>query len=64
MGNTPTPRSKEKQPSLSEEIVELKPPEDSGFSGTRLCHAKAEKHLIQFLLARGYTVVSQKAGEE
>ncbi len=56
MGNTPSPRSKEK-PSPSDEMVELKPPADSGFAGTWHFKSVSDATLITELLRRGYVVV-------
>lgn len=50
-------------PSLSpsdESIVELKPPDGSGFSGTALLLAVEQAALIAELLKRGYTRVERK----
>jgi len=46
--------------SLSDEIVELKPPVDSGFSGTALLHKTDQAALIADLLRRGYTDVTRR----
>ena len=48
------------KPSPSENgFVELKPPPDSGFSGTAWFHAIDQKGMIEELLKRGYTRVIQ-----
>jgi hypothetical protein len=56
LGSTPTAPSKLK-PSTPDEIVELKPPPDLGFSGTRKFYAKADSVTVAELMRRGYTVV-------
>jgi hypothetical protein len=61
--STVTPRSKAKTsaPSSDEfEIVELKPPADSGFSGTALLRAVEDAALIAELLKRGYVTVTRR----
>jgi hypothetical protein len=52
-----TEPSKPKASPPDDEIVELKPPQDSGFSGTAKFYAVAQAALIEDLLARGYTRV-------
>jgi hypothetical protein len=47
------------KPSPSDEIVELRPPAETGFSGTTRLYAVASAALIQELLKRGYTVVTR-----
>ncbi len=46
----------------SEEIVELKPPADYGFSGTVKCYA-VESAKIKMLKDLGYTVVEREKAE-
>jgi hypothetical protein len=46
------------KPSLSDEFVELRPPADSGFSGTAKLLAVEQAALIAELLKRGYTRVT------
>ena len=58
MGSTPTARSP--KPSSPDEIVELLPPADSGFSGTLKFYKTADAPFIAELLLRGYTVVEPK----
>jgi hypothetical protein len=51
------PRLKDQPQSKPDAIVELKPPPDSGFSGTAKLYAIADATIIAELLRRGYTVV-------
>ena len=53
------PPSTDQTLSLSDELVELKPPADSGFSGTALLHRVDQANLIADLLKRGYTDVTR-----
>jgi hypothetical protein len=46
----------------AEQIVELLPPPEAGFSGTALLFAVAQAALIQELKARGYTEVGRVRG--
>jgi len=46
-------------PSPSDGIVELKPPADSGFSGTAKLLAVEQAAMIEELLKRGYTRVDR-----
>ncbi len=52
-----TPTAPKPKPSPSDAIVELKPPADSGFSGTAKFWADREAVLVAELLKRGYTKV-------
>jgi hypothetical protein len=40
-------------------VIELKPPPDSGFSGTAKLMGEAQAPLIAELIKRGYTVVDR-----
>jgi hypothetical protein len=42
-----------------DELVELRPPDGSGFSGTAKFHPVAQAALIAELLKRGYTTVDR-----
>jgi len=44
----------------SDEVVELRPPADSGFGGTATLLVAGQSALIQELLNRGYTKVTPK----
>ena len=58
--NTATQRSKTKPSAPSSDgIVELKPPVETGFSGTALLRAIEDAVLIEELLKRGYVTVSR-----
>jgi len=56
LGNTPTAAKPKPSPS-DEDIVELRPPAETGFSGTARLYAVAQATLIEELLKRGYTRV-------
>lgn len=58
MANTRT-KSPPPTTSPSDEIVELRPPPDSGFSGTAKFLSIAQAALIEELLNRGYTKVTR-----
>lgn len=58
MGNTRTPSPKPPSPpEPAPAIVELKPPPETGFSGTAKLLAETDAILIDELKRRGYTVV-------
>ncbi len=59
MGNTRSQPSAPKPPSPPDDIVELRPPGDSGFSGTAKFLADSQSVLIAELLKRGYTKVER-----
>jgi hypothetical protein len=44
----------------SDEIIELLPPPDAGFSGTALLYSVSQAVLVEELLRRGYTKVERK----
>lgn len=58
MASTRIEPSKPK-PSPSEEIVELRPPQEFGFSGTVKYYKVADAVTIAMLQARGYVVVDE-----
>lgn len=60
MASTPTEPSAKRKPQ-SDGIVELKPPADSGFSGTAKLYAVEQADMIAELLKRGYTRVDRDA---
>jgi hypothetical protein len=58
LASTPTAPSKAKQ-SQPDEIVELQPPAEFGFSGTVKFYRFAQAETISLLKSRGYVVVNQ-----
>lgn len=58
LDSTPTARVKQK-PSTPDEIVELKPPDGQGMSGTALIPVAGNSVLIEELLRLGYTKVDK-----
>ena len=59
MASTPSAPSKAK-PSAPDEIVELKPPAEFGFSGTVKYFQVEHAQTIALLKSRGYVVVPRK----
>ena len=59
MASTPTTPSKPAKPLPSDDIVELRPPDGSGFGGT-VKYYRADAEAIAMLKARGYVVVDEK----
>lgn len=58
MASTPIAPSTPPRKFPPDGIVELKPPSDSGFSGTTKLYALEQAALIEELLKRGYTRVT------
>lgn len=56
MGNASTAPSKPK-PSAPDDIVELMPPKELGFSGTQKFHRREHAETIALLQSKGYVVV-------
>jgi hypothetical protein len=54
--NTPIPRSKPKPSPSEDEIIEMVPPEGSGFSGTVKLYRELHANEIRILTLRGYSM--------
>jgi hypothetical protein len=61
LGSTRIEPSKSKASPSEPAVVELKPPADTGFSGTAKFLVVEQASLIEELLKRGYTKVEPKA---
>ena len=64
MASTRTAPSSAKPSPSDDEIVELLPPPEFGFSGTHKVYRIAHADTLRMLLAKGYTVVEPKAVQE
>jgi len=60
LGSTRTAPSSAKPSPSDDEIVELRPPAEYGFSGTHKVYRIANAKDLAFFLERGYTIVEPK----